>query len=238
MNTEEFKLTDIHRILIGDVPGSFFIEVILRTIIIYVLLILAIRLMGKRMALQLNVTEMTAMVALAAAIGVPIQAPDRGILPAAVIAIVVVLAERIITRITFRNQSAETLFHGDMNVLIEDSVINYGCLKYVSMSKSLVLQQLRAQGIDHLGEVKRLYMESSGAFSLVKNEEPVPGLSVIPDSDQDYWDPAERCPDIFVCSNCGNRSEEDSSGSSTRPQNKCDRCGSSTWEQAVKREIV
>jgi uncharacterized membrane protein YcaP (DUF421 family) len=99
MKTEEFKLTDVHRILIGDVPPAFFIEVIIRTVVIYFLLILSIRLIGKRMALQLNVTELTAMVALAAAIGVPIQAPDRGILPAAVIAVVVVLSERLITRL-------------------------------------------------------------------------------------------------------------------------------------------
>jgi uncharacterized membrane protein YcaP (DUF421 family) len=234
MKTEEFKLTDLHRIFIGDVPGAFFIEVIIRTIIIYLLLILAIRLMGKRMALQLNVTEMTAMVALAAAIGVPMQAPDRGILPAAVIAVVVVLAERGITRFTLRNQTAETVFHGDMNVLVEDSMINYDCLKYVSMSKSLVLQQLRAQGIDHLGQVKRLYMESSGAFSLVKNEDPTPGLSVIPDGDEDYWAPEERCTDVYVCSNCGNPSEKNAKASGLKPEKGCERCNSSDWEQAVQ----
>lgn len=234
MKTEEFKLTDLNRILIGEVPGAFFIEVILRTIIIYLMLILAIRLMGKRMALQLNVTEMTAMVALAAAIGVPMQAPDRGILPAAVIAMVVVLAERSITRFTLKSQSAETLFHGDMNVLIEDSVINYDCLKYVSMSKSLVLQQLRAQGIGHLGEVKRLYMESSGAFSLVKLDDPVPGLSVIPENDKDFWAAEERCIDVYVCTNCGNQASQDAKGKAEIPNSTCERCHTDKWEQAVK----
>jgi uncharacterized membrane protein YcaP (DUF421 family) len=234
MKTDEFKLTDLHRILIGEVPGAFFIEVILRTVIIYLMLILAIRLMGKRMALQLNVTEMTAMVALAAAIGVPMQAPDRGILPAAVIAMVVVLAERSITRLTLKSQSAETLFHGDMNVLIEDSVINYDCLKYVSMSKSLVLQQLRAQGIGHLGEVKRLYMESSGAFSLVKLDEPIPGLSAIPVNDKDYWAAAERCNDVYVCTNCGNRASQAARVKAEMPNSACERCQTDKWEQAVK----
>lgn len=234
MKAEEFKLTDIHRILIGDVPGAFFIEVVIRTILIYFLLILAIRLMGKRMALQLNVTELTAMVALAAAIGVPMQAPDRGILPAAVIAVVVVLAERCITRLTMKNQTAETVFHGDMNVLIEDSVISYDCLKYVSMSKSLVLQQIRSQGIDHLGQVKRLYMESSGAFSLVKYDEPQPGLSVIPSGDDNYWEDHERCTGIYVCSNCGNRSrEKQRRGEDDHSRDICDRCGTTGWEEAV-----
>lgn len=234
MKSEDFKLTDLHRILIGDVPGAFFIEVVIRTILIYFMLVLAIRLMGKRMALQLNVTELTAMVALAAAIGVPMQAPDRGILPAAVIAVVVVLAERSITRFTMQNKAAETIFHGDMNVLIEDSKLNYECLKNVSMSKSLVLQQLRSQGIDHMGEVKRLYMESSGAFSLVKYDEKQPGLSVIPESDQDYWESHELCEGIYVCSNCGNQALTEHNTTKTHiPEKNCERCGTNRWEQAV-----
>lgn len=229
MKTQELKLTDLHRILIGDVPPEFFIEVIIRTVLIYFLLILAIRLMGKRMALQLNNTELTAMVALAAAIGVPIQAPDRGILPAAVIAIVVVLSETIITRIALRNQTAEKLFHGDINVLVEDSVINYNCLKEVSMSRSLVLQQIRSHGIDHLGKVKRLYMESSGAFSLVKNDDPQPGLSIIPPYDENYWEDHERCEGIYVCENCGLRSEENKMS-----KQACKNCKHTQWRAAVK----
>lgn len=228
MNQPEYHLVDLHRILIGEVPPIFFVEVIIRTILIYLLLILSIRLMGKRMALQLNVTEMTAMVALAAAIGVPIQAPDRGILPAVVIAVVVVLTERIVTRIIMNNKTAETKFQGDMNVLVEDSMLNYSCIKNVSMSRSLVIQQLRVQGIDHLGKVKRLYMETSGAFSIVEQREIKPGLSLIPDDDRDYWTAENRQKDVCVCSNCGLRRD-----SPAKNDLQCDNCGENHWEAAV-----
>lgn len=228
MITQKYNLTDIHRILIGDVPAVFFIEVIIRTVLIYFILIVAIRLMGKRMALQLNVTEMTAMVALAAAIGVPIQAPDRGILPAVVIAIVVVISERVITRIIMRNKKNETRFQGDMNVLVEDSVLNYSCIKNVNMSRSLVLQQLRGRGIDHLGKVKRLYMETSGAFSIVEQNEIKPGLSVIPENDDNYWSDENRQKNVCVCSNCGLRRD-----TPAKNDQDCENCGENRWEPAV-----
>jgi uncharacterized membrane protein YcaP (DUF421 family) len=228
MNQPEYHLADLHRILIGEVPPIFFIEVIIRTVLIYFILIFSIRLMGKRMALQLNVTEMSAMVALAAAIGVPMQAPDRGILPAAVIAVVVVLSERIITRIIVNNKVAETKFQGDMNVLVEDSMLNYSCIKNVSMSRSLVLQQLRLQGIDHLGKVKRLYMETSGAFSIVEQKEVKPGLSLIPEGDLDYWKEENRQKDVCVCSNCGLRRD-----TPAKDDLQCDNCGENHWEAAV-----
>jgi uncharacterized membrane protein YcaP (DUF421 family) len=228
MVTQKYNLGDLHRILIGDVPAVFFIEVIIRTVLIYLLLIVAIRLMGKRMALQLNVTEMTAMVALAAAIGVPIQAPDRGILPAAVIALVVVVSERVITRIIMNNKKEETRFQGDMNVLVEESTLNFPCIKDVGMSRSLVLQQLRARGIDHLGKVKRLYMETSGAFSIVEQKDIKPGLSVIPEHDEDYWTDANRRKDVCVCSNCGLRRD-----TPVKDDQDCENCGENHWEEAV-----
>ncbi len=103
------------------------------------------------------------------------------------------------------------------------------------MSKSLVLQQLRSQGIDHLGEVKRLYMESSGAFSLVKYEETQPGLSVVPDGDEDYWESHEVCTEIYVCSNCGNKSDSENGMVKDQIQEKsCEKCGEKAWEQAVR----
>lgn len=224
---QDYTFLDWHRLLIGDVPYSFFIEVVIRTIVIYFLLITSIRLMGKRMALQLNVTEMTAMVALAAAIGTPLQAPDRGVIPAVIIAIIVVLAERYLSFLAKRSQKFEKIIHGDINVLIEDSVVNYECMKIVSLSRDLLFEQIRAHGCDHLGQVKRFYMESSGAFSLIKNQEDKPGLSVIPMHDTDYWEEVQKT-DKSVCSNCGTIEKIISHIHSC-----CPNCENEQWDQAV-----
>ncbi|MET1055474.1 MAG: YetF domain-containing protein, partial [Pedobacter sp.] len=213
---------------IGEVPGSFYIEVMIRTVIIYFILILAIRLMGKRMALQLNVTEMAAMVTLAAAIGVPIQAPDKGILPAVVIALVVVLCERILSKRAMMSEKFEEIIHGDIYVLVQDSVINMDCLGASGMSKALIFEQVRAHGINHLGHVKRLYMESSGAFSLVIDTDVKPGLSVMPEHDLDYWLSNDWLSNQYVCANCGNGGHPE-----INPELKCSVCQHTVWVQAV-----
>ena len=77
MQPQEIHLADWQRIFVGQVPGSFYLEVILRTAVVYAILQISMRLMGKRMASQLSRTEMVAMVAMAASIGIPIMAPDR-----------------------------------------------------------------------------------------------------------------------------------------------------------------
>lgn len=91
MKSSEAELWDWMRILFGaEVPPVFLVEVLIRIIIIYLLLIGSMRIMGKRMSSMISRNEMIAMISLAAAIGIPIQDPARGLLPAFIIAGIVI----------------------------------------------------------------------------------------------------------------------------------------------------
>ena len=76
----DFKLFDALRMFLGDVPWDFLLEAVIRVTFIYIVLVGALRLMGKRMGQQLSRNELAAMVSLAAAGGVPLLAPDGQVL--------------------------------------------------------------------------------------------------------------------------------------------------------------
>ena len=69
MQSQGFKVFDLHRILLGKMPWPFLFEVVLRTGVTYLLIMVAMRLMGKRVAAQLTVSELSIVVAIAAAEG-------------------------------------------------------------------------------------------------------------------------------------------------------------------------
>ncbi len=180
MKKDEIKLDDWQRILVGEVPPEFFIEVILRIAVIYVLLMLTMRIMSKRMATQLNAGELAALVTLAAAIGVPLQAPDRGLLPAIIIAFIVVVIQRMIARWSFKNEKFEQLTQGDLSLLVDNSVMNLTEMRRSRITRERLFAQLRSAGITNLGQVRKMYLESSGAFSIVRETNEKPGLTLIP----------------------------------------------------------
>ena len=60
MESFEIKLTDLERIFSGEVPASFFLEIIFRTAFVYLILIISMRLMGKRMSSTLQRNELAA----------------------------------------------------------------------------------------------------------------------------------------------------------------------------------
>lgn len=146
MKEYQIHIDDLQRIFIGEANMDFYIEVIIRTVIIYLILIVSMRLLGQRMASQLSRIEMAAMVSLAAAIGVPLQTPERGLLPAVIIAIVVVCVARIVSYYSSRNQKFKKLSQDDLDVLVEDSVLNIPLMKKTRITRERLFAQLRSEG--------------------------------------------------------------------------------------------
>lgn len=224
----DFKLFDALRMFLGDVPWSFLLEAVLRVTFIYTVLVGSMRLMGKRMGTQLSRNELAAMVSLAAAGGVSVLAPDRGILPALVVAALIVAGQRLMAAATFRNSHFEQLTQGDIGIMVED-----GCLQFEAMQKAVLPQQrvfakLRSAGLDNLGQVKRLYMEANGSFTLIEQDPPQPGLTLAPAWDEDYIRQQQQVPGTFACTSCGNLAQ-----APQPPATACPRCGHQSWSPAV-----
>jgi hypothetical protein len=229
MKKEDIHLSDWLRILVGDVPGSFYIELVFRAALIYLILMIAMRFMGKRMSGLLSRNEMVAMVSLAAAVGTPLTSPDRGLLPAVVIAIIVVSVERWMSGKIFANERFERYAIGKLDILVSDAVIDLEILKKVRISRERLMAQLRGSGVKQLGSVKRFYMESSGSFTIIKNEEPNEGLLILPDWDLEFCQRLKKSETQVACCTCGLLHPID-----TDPNTKCPHCGRATWTMAVK----
>ncbi len=229
MKPYEIHLNDWLRILVGQVPGSFYIELIIRAAVFYLLLLIAIRMMGKRMSSQLSRNDLAAMVSLAAAIGVPLQSPDRGILPAVIIAFVVVFTARWIGAKSTSNQKFEKFSQGNISLLVKDAVMDLETMKKARLSRERLVAQLRVKSIKHLGSVKRFYMEAGGSFTLIEEEEPKPGLSILPTWDEGFNARFKKSEEIKVCLSCGFPQKLPFDLNS-----KCPKCNHNTWIAAVE----
>ena len=104
MKKEEIKPWDWQRIFLGEAPAEFLLEVLIRTIVIYLVLLVVLRLLGKRMDGQLTLTEMAVMITLGAIVSVPMQIPDRGILMGVVALVCALIFQRGWNRVTVKNE--------------------------------------------------------------------------------------------------------------------------------------
>lgn len=229
MKEYEIKFNDFQRMFIGDVPPHFYFEVIIRAAVIYLILMVSMRVMGKRMSTQLSRNEMAAVTALAAAIGVPLMNPDRGLLLAVVIAAVIIFYQITIAKLATKNTKFEALTQDRYAVLIKDGVLNTKNMLHTRLSRDRVFAQIRSEGLSHLGMVSRLYFEAAGSFSILKSSEPLPGLSVIPSWDTEFETLVHLPSVIIVCENCGNQHLLSPTNNDTR----CENCNHTSWVPAV-----
>jgi uncharacterized membrane protein YcaP (DUF421 family) len=223
MNPEEFGFFDLERIFMGDVPLDFLLEVIIRITFLFFLIVVSMRLVGQRMASSINKNDLAATVSIAAAIGIPMQEPTRGLLPAVVIAFVIVGIIKIINRLMTNNPRFEAAVQGRTAILIQDGVIDVKNLQTNVISRQRLFSQLRSERIESLGQVYRLYLEASGSYTLIRNTEPKPGLSTIPSWDKDF---GIKETDMVTCQNCGFLSDKE--------LQICPKCYKKVWVKAVK----
>jgi uncharacterized membrane protein YcaP (DUF421 family) len=188
----------------------------------------SMRFMGKRMSGLLSRNELVAMVSLAAAIGIPLTSPDRGVLPAFIIAFIVVFIARWISGKALNDKDFERFALGKMDVLVKDSIIDLETMQKVRVSRERLVAQLRTSGIKQLGDVKRLYMEANGTFTLIKHEESKPGLTILPHWDEDFSSRFKYHDDLLACERCGNILKSPVSNGA-----KCPNCKGESFVKAV-----
>jgi uncharacterized membrane protein YcaP (DUF421 family) len=225
MKKEDIHLDDFQRILQGPVPLEFYVELIIRSMFVYALITFGMKYMGKRISAELTRSELAAMASLAAATGLVIMAPDRGLLPPIIVLLVMLLVKGFVDKKNYTSIRFERWTEGMYSILIKDGVLQTHEMKKTRMSREQLFAQLRESGIIQLGKVKRFFMEANGAFTLVKEEQSQPGLAVIPDWDIEFLSALSRTPDMHICGYCGEKKE--------KPEIPCSNCHSSDTQHPV-----
>lgn len=228
MKKEEIHWADWHRILIGTTPVEFLLEVLIRTVIMYLVLLVVLRFLGKRMGGQLTISELAVMLTLGAIISVPMQVPEKGLLQGILILVGALLFQRGITYLSVKYIKVERVTEGRESILVKDGVLLYHKLHDLRISRDQMLAVLRNEKIYNLGEVRRVYLEACGLFSVFKFSEPKPGLALLPPGDADAATIFSTYTEIAVCNRCGTIATPENDIRSA-----CQNCNANEWTSAI-----
>jgi uncharacterized membrane protein YcaP (DUF421 family) len=229
MEKEDIHLDDIKRILFGIAPPIFLLEVFIRTLIIFGLCLVVVKWLGKRMSGQMSVTEMTIMIIIGAIISVPMQFPDRGLLQGATLLIGMFLLYNFINLLGVKSKKVEALLQGHALLLVKDNRLNLDEMSSANISRQQLFAQLRSKDIFNLGEVKRVYLEACGIFSIYKEEHTKAGLLLFPPEDGVQEPSVETDNKKIACTNCGFTKEKKDHDTTA-----CSYCSNTAWTKAGK----
>lgn len=191
-------------LLLGNEEWNFLWETMLRTLIMFVVIMTGLRLLGKRGIKQLSVFELVVIIGLGSAAGDPMFYKDVGILPAMVVFSLIVGLYKTITYFIGKNKKFEVLVEGRPIYLIKDGKFEIDNFRKEALGEDEFFAELRLEGVSQLGQIEQAIAESSGSISIFfySDEQVTYGLPIMPDSLDDATEKIKE-PGHYACIFCG-----------------------------------
>ena len=143
-------------------------SILVRTVIIYILLSLSLRIMGKRQLGELDVMELVSTLLISELASIPIDDPDIPLLNAIIPILLILSAEVILSTLKNKSEKLKETLEGKPVYIIYKGRLLQDALKENRISINEVLSEMRTQGIGDISEVNYAIMEQNGSLSLLK----------------------------------------------------------------------
>ena len=144
--------------------GAPAIEKILRPAAVYLFLVLALRVFGKRELAQLNPFDLVVLLSLSNTVQNAIIGNDNSLTGGLFGALTLLGINYFVIRFLFRHRRLDQIFEGKPTTLIESGKIVRHSLAKELMTRSELMTVLHRQGFDGIDEVQRCVLEPGGTF--------------------------------------------------------------------------
>lgn len=225
-----FSDIDPRKLFFGDEPNAFLIEVLLRTFIMFLVILVGLRMLGKRSVAQLSVFELGVIIGLGSSAGDPMLYRDVGLLPSILAFIVILSLYRVITYLINYNDKAEEVLEGVPVYIAAEGKIKVEDFDKELMAHEEFFAQLRLRQVTHLGQLEFAILETNGSVSIIyyPDDEVKWGLPVLP-----HLSAAKSVQiskkGIYACAYCGHIEEI----KTPLDELECKECKKNEWVAAI-----
>jgi uncharacterized membrane protein YcaP (DUF421 family) len=153
--------------LVAGVPVA---EKVVRTIAVYIFLIVGLRLFGKRELGQLNPLDFIVLLLLSNTVQNAIIGNDNSLVGGLIGAAVLFVFNDILVRYAYRSPQARRMIEGRAEELIHIGRVVPSALRRNLITREELVAAARKQGIEHLKDVESAHLEVSGAVSFTLKE--------------------------------------------------------------------
>ena len=144
---------------------------IVRTLILYIFIITALRLMGKRQISDMQPSELVVTLVVSDIASLPMQNTSQPLLSGMIPVMVLVGLEILTSVLMMKSRTVRKLVCGNPVVVIEDGRLLQKQMKRLRMTNSDLMEQLRQQNVFSLNDVQYCIVETNGALSILEKPE-------------------------------------------------------------------
>ncbi len=163
--------------------------VLLRTIFIFIVIVFALRIMGKKQLGELQPSELVTTILVSNLASIAIESPELPIWSSIIPVFVIVAFEILLSCISLKFNKASKVISGNPRIIIAKGKIDQKTLYNLRFTVNDLLESLRAKDVFEIDEVDFAIIETSGSMSVRKKENSnadtqkgkIPSLPVVTD---------------------------------------------------------
>ncbi|HLR10129.1 MAG TPA: DUF421 domain-containing protein [Sporosarcina sp.] len=154
-----------------------------RTVIFYIIIVIVMRVMGKREVGELGIIDIVVFLIIAEVAAFALDSPDEKMIEAIVPIIVLVAIQLISSQISLKSKLFRDAVDGEPSLLIRDGIIMEKELRSQRYNLDDLFQQLREQRVGSIRNVTYAFLEPSGNLSVFTKEDIQPAITLISDGE-------------------------------------------------------
>lgn len=171
---------------------------LVRTIILYIIVMIAVRLMGKRQIGELQPSELVITFLVSELATLPMQDFDMPIFLGIIPICTLVFLEHIMSYISLKSPKVRRLINGSPCIVIVKGVVNIDILKELRMSVDELVEELRVKNVTNILDVEYAIVETNGQLSCIMS----PSARPVESGSFDFKLNEESLPLIIVNDGC------------------------------------
>lgn len=152
------------------VPQVSLLEKILRALLVFIFLVAALRLGGKRELGQINVLDLAVLLLASNALQNAMIGADNSLVGGVVGASTLFAANYVFVRVVFRSRRASRILEGRPTVLLEHGRLQQPALRSEAITEGELRSAAAERGFTDLGDVDLIVLEPNGHLAIMGSE--------------------------------------------------------------------
>lgn len=166
----DFSVFEWERLLLGEPTKLYFLEIAFKSLMVFAMLLLVMRLLGKRAQQNLSPMQQMLLIALGSAAGDALLYPEVPLGYAAMILFGITGLTIALESISERSRGVRDQVESQPRLLIVDGVVDHHALRKERTTQRELYAELRIKGASSLAQVRYAVLEVTGDISVFLND--------------------------------------------------------------------
>lgn len=148
-----------------------YLDVILRSTAVYLFMVIALRIFGKKELSQLNTADVILILLISNSVQNAMVGSDTSLWGGLAAASVLFVINYVLKKLMFRFKGLANLIQEKPEILIHDGTLDFKILSKLNITNDELKEAMREHGIEHFKEVKLAMLEIDGNISIISGSE-------------------------------------------------------------------